>query len=167
MFLPSWDIRCVPTSAALKIKLQLSYPDHVQQLPVKRVALPERHLKPHRLHLPKPPQPQPSALKLLNSISQTSTTPPAWSESTSPGHRRIPSRNNLVELFVTMPGLDFSNYHRNQALHARGVPLPKATSTGTTIVGCIFDGGVVVRSVLIQASACADLSLLSKVQFCK
>lgn len=60
-----------------------------------------------------------------------------------------------------MPGLDFSNYHRNQALHARGVPLPKATSTGTTIVGCIFDGGVVVRSVLIQASACADLSLLS------
>lgn len=45
-----------------------------------------------------------------------------------------------------MPGFDFSNYNRNAALHARGVPLPKATSTGTTIVGCIFDGGVVVRS---------------------
>ena len=44
-----------------------------------------------------------------------------------------------------MPGFDFSNYNRNAALHARGVPLPKATSTGTTIVGCIFDGGVVVR----------------------
>jgi 20S proteasome subunit beta 2 len=43
-----------------------------------------------------------------------------------------------------MPGFDFSNYNRNAALHARGVPLPKATSTGTTIVGCIFDGGVVV-----------------------
>ena len=45
-----------------------------------------------------------------------------------------------------MPGFDFSNYNRNAALHARGVPLPKATSTGTTIVGCIYDKGVVVRS---------------------
>ncbi|KAF7563470.1 hypothetical protein G7046_g608 [Stylonectria norvegica] len=45
-----------------------------------------------------------------------------------------------------MTGFDFSNYNRNAALHARGVPLPKATSTGTTIVGCIFDGGVVVRT---------------------
>ncbi|EHL02712.1 putative proteasome subunit beta type-7 [Glarea lozoyensis 74030] len=43
-----------------------------------------------------------------------------------------------------MPGFDFSNHTRNAALHARGVPLPKATSTGTTIVGCIFDGGVVI-----------------------
>jgi hypothetical protein len=43
-----------------------------------------------------------------------------------------------------MPGFDFSNYNRNAALHARGVPLPKATSTGTTIVGCIYAGGVVV-----------------------
>jgi 20S proteasome subunit beta 2 len=44
-----------------------------------------------------------------------------------------------------MPGFDFSNYNRNVALHAKGVPLPKATSTGTTIVGCIYDQGVVVR----------------------
>ncbi|KKA30806.1 hypothetical protein TD95_003666 [Thielaviopsis punctulata] len=45
-----------------------------------------------------------------------------------------------------MGGFDFSNYNRNLALHARGVPLPKATSTGTTIVGCIFDGGVVIAA---------------------
>ncbi|KAL2154730.1 hypothetical protein VTH82DRAFT_3406 [Thermothelomyces myriococcoides] len=45
-----------------------------------------------------------------------------------------------------MPGFDFSNYNRNAALHARGVPLPKATSTGTTIVGCIYDGGVVIAA---------------------
>lgn len=45
---------------------------------------------------------------------------------------------------VSMAGFDFSNYNRNAALHAKGVPLPKATSTGTTIVGCIFDNGVVV-----------------------
>jgi len=43
-----------------------------------------------------------------------------------------------------MPGFDFSNFNRNSALHARGVPLPKATSTGTTIVGCVYDNGVVV-----------------------
>ncbi|KPI40172.1 Proteasome subunit beta type-2 [Cyphellophora attinorum] len=45
-----------------------------------------------------------------------------------------------------MPGFDFSNYNRNAALHARGVPLPKATSTGTTIVGCIYDKGVVIAA---------------------
>ncbi|KAK5257030.1 nucleophile aminohydrolase [Cryomyces antarcticus] len=45
-----------------------------------------------------------------------------------------------------MPGFDFSNHNRNAALHAQGVPLPKATSTGTTIVGCIYDGGVVIAA---------------------
>ncbi|KAJ5225838.1 Proteasome subunit beta type-2 [Penicillium chermesinum] len=45
-----------------------------------------------------------------------------------------------------MPGFDFSNYNRNAALHAKGVPLPKATSTGTTIVGCIYDKGVVIAA---------------------
>ena len=60
-----------------------------------------------------------------------------------------------------MPGFDFSNHNRNAALHAQGVPLPKATSTGTTIVGCVFDGGVVVRSfvplVLISMETVAYL----------
>ncbi len=45
-----------------------------------------------------------------------------------------------------MPGFDFSNHNRNAALHAQGVPLPKATSTGTTIVGCLFDRGVVIAA---------------------
>lgn len=56
-----------------------------------------------------------------------------------------------------MPGFDFSNYNRNAALHARGVPLPKATSTGTTIVGCIFDNGVVVRFE-ITAPTCDSIT---------
>lgn len=47
---------------------------------------------------------------------------------------------------IKMPGFDFSNYNRNAALHARGVPLPKATSTGTTIVGCIYNNGVVIAA---------------------
>lgn len=45
-----------------------------------------------------------------------------------------------------MAGFDFSNHNRNAALHAQGIPLPKATSTGTTIVGCLFDGGVVIAA---------------------
>lgn len=45
-----------------------------------------------------------------------------------------------------MPGFDFSNFNRNAALAANGVAMPKATSTGTTIVGCKFDGGVVIAS---------------------
>lgn len=45
-----------------------------------------------------------------------------------------------------MGGFDFSNYNRNQTLHAQGLPLSKATSTGTTIVGCLFDGGVVIAA---------------------
>jgi 20S proteasome subunit beta 2 len=45
-----------------------------------------------------------------------------------------------------MGGFDFSNHGRNAALHVKGAPLPKATSTGTTIVGCLFDGGVVIAA---------------------
>lgn len=54
--------------------------------------------------------------------------------------------SHLASSILNMPGFDFSNYNRNVALHAQGVPLPKATSTGTTIVGCIFDGGVVIAA---------------------
>lgn len=43
-----------------------------------------------------------------------------------------------------MAGLSFDNYQRNQFLSAKGYGAPKATSTGTTIVGVKFDGGVVV-----------------------
>jgi len=45
-----------------------------------------------------------------------------------------------------MGGFDFSNYNRNASLLAKGFPAPKATSTGTTIVGCLFDGGVVIAA---------------------
>lgn len=43
-----------------------------------------------------------------------------------------------------MVGFSFDNYQRNQFLTAKGYPVPTATATGTTIVGCRFDGGVVV-----------------------
>ena len=34
--------------------------------------------------------------------------------------------------------------YRNTYLNDRGIKLPKATSTGTTIVGCLFKDGVVL-----------------------
>lgn len=45
-----------------------------------------------------------------------------------------------------MPGLSFDNYLRNQYLSDHGVKVPGATSTGTTIVGCRFNGGVVIAA---------------------
>ncbi|KAJ4491872.1 20S proteasome subunit [Lentinula lateritia] len=42
------------------------------------------------------------------------------------------------------PGFDFSNLTRNNFLSEKGLPLPKATSTGTTIVGCIFEDGIIL-----------------------
>lgn len=41
-------------------------------------------------------------------------------------------------------GFDFGSYSRNNFLGSKGYPVPKATSTGTTIVGCIFKDGVVL-----------------------
>jgi len=41
-------------------------------------------------------------------------------------------------------GFDFTNELRNNFIAEKGVPLPKATSTGTTIVGCLFADGIVL-----------------------
>ncbi|EJF56943.1 proteasome subunit [Dichomitus squalens] len=41
-------------------------------------------------------------------------------------------------------GFDFTNEIRNNFLTERGIPLPKATSTGTTIVGCLFKDGIIL-----------------------
>ncbi|TDL16297.1 20S proteasome subunit [Rickenella mellea] len=46
--------------------------------------------------------------------------------------------------FYQSAGFDFSNDVRNQFLQDKGLPLPKATSTGTTIVGCLFKDGIVL-----------------------
>lgn len=45
-----------------------------------------------------------------------------------------------------MAGLSFENYQRNQFLAAKSHAQPKATSTGTTIVGVKFNGGVVIAA---------------------
>jgi 20S proteasome subunit beta 2 len=84
------------------------------------------------------------ATRAASSPVQT-TLNPLWQHQTLPSVFR--QRHNLIPNNVDkMPGFDFSNHNRNVALHARGVPLPKATSTGTTIVGCLYDGGVVIAA---------------------
>lgn len=45
-----------------------------------------------------------------------------------------------------MPGFSFDNHLRNEYLSDQGVNLPRATSTGTTIVGCKFKDGVVIAA---------------------
>lgn len=45
-----------------------------------------------------------------------------------------------------MPGLSFDNYQRNHFLTTKGFGAPTATSTGTTIVGAKFKGGVVIAA---------------------
>uniref|UniRef100_A0A0N4ZPZ6 proteasome endopeptidase complex n=1 Tax=Parastrongyloides trichosuri TaxID=131310 RepID=A0A0N4ZPZ6_PARTI len=42
------------------------------------------------------------------------------------------------------PAFDFSNCFRNQALQKMGAKMPTLTSTGTTIVACIYKGGVLM-----------------------
>ncbi|KAJ3328548.1 proteasome core particle subunit beta 2 [Blyttiomyces sp. JEL0837] len=41
-------------------------------------------------------------------------------------------------------GFSFDNYVRNELLAGKGMKLPKATKTGTTIVGCLYNGGLVL-----------------------
>jgi len=41
-------------------------------------------------------------------------------------------------------GFNFDNTRRNQVLAGKGMKIPRAKKTGTTIVGVIYDGGVVL-----------------------
>lgn len=47
---------------------------------------------------------------------------------------------------LTQPeaGFSFENVLRNTSLANKNLGLPKATSTGTTIVGCLYENGIVL-----------------------
>ena len=101
--------------------------------------------KPSELQLPG--QAGTTATQPLPPSLQAPHPPPQLDDALSQAYRRLQSPINLHQIQTrTMGGFDFSNHNRNAALHAQGVPLPKATSTGTTIVGCLFDGGVVIAA---------------------
>lgn len=72
-----------------------------------------------------------------------------------------------------MAGLSFDHYKRNQHLAAKGVPTPKLTSTGTTIVGCKFDKGVIIAAdtratagPIVADKNCAKLHRLAPTIWC-
>ncbi|AOA62902.1 20S proteasome subunit beta type-2 [Komagataella phaffii CBS 7435] len=72
-----------------------------------------------------------------------------------------------------MAGLSFDNHQRNQFLSAKGFGSPKATSTGTTIVGVKFEGGVVIAAdtratsgPIVADKNCEKLHRLSPTIWC-
>lgn len=72
-----------------------------------------------------------------------------------------------------MAGLGFENHRRNKALEAAGVVPPKTTSTGTTIVGCKFAGGVIIAAdtratagSIVADKNCAKLHRLAPTIWC-
>lgn len=72
-----------------------------------------------------------------------------------------------------MAGLSFDNFQRNTFLSSKSYAQPKATSTGTTIVGCKFNGGVVIaadtrstQGPIVADKNCAKLHRLSPRIWC-
>ncbi|RUS25449.1 proteasome subunit beta type-7 [Jimgerdemannia flammicorona] len=59
---------------------------------------------------------------------------------------RNSTRLSTMAMKYSLPksGFNFDNVQRNMALESKGIRPPKATSTGTTIVGIIFKDGVVL-----------------------
>lgn len=72
-----------------------------------------------------------------------------------------------------MAGLSFDNYQRNQFLTSKNSAQPKATSTGTTIVGVKFEGGVLIaadtrstQGPIVADKNCAKLHRISPRIWC-
>jgi len=74
---------------------------------------------------------------------------------------------------TTGKGFSFDNYKRNQLLQAQGVKLPRATSTGTTIVGVIYKDGVVLgadtratEGPIVADKNCEKIHYLASNMYC-
>ncbi|PVU98091.1 hypothetical protein BB560_002108 [Smittium megazygosporum] len=70
-------------------------------------------------------------------------------------------------------GFKFDNVKRNEFLLEKGVPLPRATKTGTTIVGLIYKDGVVLGAdtratagSIVADKNCAKIHYISKNIYC-
>ncbi|XP_059477376.1 proteasome subunit beta type-7 [Neocloeon triangulifer] len=71
------------------------------------------------------------------------------------------------------PGFSFENCRRNAVLAQKGHPLPKATKTGTTIVGIIYKDGVILgadtratEDTIVSDKNCAKIHYLAKNMYC-
>ena len=75
-----------------------------------------------------------------------SYTAPPWPPlhlSTTQSVSTFPTRSGPSSFQPSQPTLS-PTPNRNNFLADRGIPLPRATSTGTTIVGCLFKDGIVL-----------------------
>ncbi|XP_065343245.1 proteasome subunit beta type-7 [Cloeon dipterum] len=71
------------------------------------------------------------------------------------------------------PGFSFENCRRNAFLAKKGNALPKATKTGTTIVGIIFKDGVILgadtratEDTIVSDKNCSKIHYLAKNMYC-
>lgn len=62
---------------------------------------------------------------------------------------------------------------RNEMLTQKGAKFPQATKTGTTIVGCVFDGGVLIAAdtratagMVVAQKTCEKLHYVAPNMYC-
>ena len=74
-----------------------------------------------------------------------------------------------------VPTSEFNNdlVERNQMLAQKGAKFPQATKTGTTIVGCVFDGGVLIAAdtratagMVVAQKTCEKLHYVAPNMYC-
>jgi len=70
-------------------------------------------------------------------------------------------------------GFSFENYNRNVMLESKGLPLPKATKTGTTIVGIIYKDGIILgadtratEGTIVSDKNCSKIHYLAPNIYC-
>lgn len=73
----------------------------------------------------------------------------------------------------TPPGFSFENHQRNAFLVKKGFPAPKATKTGTTIVGVVYKDGVVLgadtratEDTIVATKNCQKIHYMAPNMYC-
>ncbi|XP_044743925.1 proteasome subunit beta type-7 [Chrysoperla carnea] len=74
---------------------------------------------------------------------------------------------------IPAPGLSFDNCQRNAFLVKKGFPMPKATKTGTTIVGIVYKDGVILgadtratEDTTVSDKNCSKIHYIAKNMYC-
>ncbi|XP_063234673.1 proteasome subunit beta type-7 [Bacillus rossius redtenbacheri] len=74
---------------------------------------------------------------------------------------------------IPTPGFSFENCRRNAHLAGRGFPAPKATKTGTTIVGIVYKDGVILgadtratEDTIVSDKNCSKIHYLAGNMYC-
>ncbi|XP_067002482.1 proteasome subunit beta type-7 [Anabrus simplex] len=74
---------------------------------------------------------------------------------------------------IPAPGFSFENCRRNAFLAKKGFPAPKATKTGTTIVGIVFKDGVILgadtratEDTIVSDKNCSKIHYLAQNMYC-